>query len=54
MTTKAKEAEIIRVKNRIFSDELTDELQARLRSDVVSTVQAMLEEALVEEVEAID
>jgi len=52
MTKETKEAEIMRVKEASFSPGLTAELQEQLRTDVVSTVQATLEEALVEEVEA--
>lgn len=51
MRIKEKEAEILRVKASSFSPELSTELQARLRVDVVATVQATLEEALVAEVE---
>ena len=52
MTIAAKEAEIMRVQDASFSPGLTVKLQEQLRIDVVSTVQATLEEALVEEVEA--
>jgi putative transposase len=52
MTNKRREAEIVRVKAASFSSGLTSELQERLRTDVVATVQATLEEALVAEVEA--
>lgn len=51
MTIKEREAEIVRVKEASFAPELNAELQERLRADVVATVQATLEEALVEEVE---
>lgn len=52
MTIKAKKAEIIRVKEASFATGLTTELEERLKKDVVSTVQATLEEALSEEVKA--
>lgn len=51
MRTKEKEAEIIRVKAANFSSGLTTELQERLRTDAIATVQATIEEALVAEVE---
>lgn len=52
MTIKAREAEIVRVKEASFAPGLTAELQEQLRKDIVTTVQATLEEALVEEVDA--
>lgn len=52
MTIQEREAEIVRVREASFSPGLTAELQEQLRRDVVATVQATLEEALVEEVEA--
>lgn len=52
MTIKEREAEIVRVKAASFAPGLTAELQERIRADVVATVQATLEEALIEEVEA--
>jgi len=52
MTIKEREAEIVRVKEASFAPGLTAELQAQLRKDIVTTVQATLEEALVEEVDA--
>lgn len=51
MTIKEREAEIVRVKEASFAPGLTVELQEQLRKDIVSTVQATLEEALNEEVE---
>jgi transposase-like protein len=51
MRIEEKEAEIVRVKAASFSPGLESELQERLRTDVVDTVQATLEEALVAEVE---
>lgn len=52
MTIKEREAAIVRVKAASFAPGLTAELQEQLRKDVVTTVQATLEEALVEEVDA--
>lgn len=51
MRTEEKEAEIVRVKAASFSSGLATELQERLQTDAISTVQATLEEALVAEVE---
>lgn len=51
MTIQKREAEIVRVKEASFSPGLAAQLQEQLRRDVVATVQATLEEALVEEVE---
>jgi len=52
MTIKEREAEIVRVKEASFAPGLTAKLQEQLRTDIVTTVQATLEEALIEEVEA--
>jgi transposase-like protein len=52
MNNEERKVEIMRVQAASFSDELDSELQARLQTDVVATVQATLEEALVAEVEA--
>ena len=52
MTIKEREAEIVRVKEVSFAPGLTAKIQEQLRTDIVTTVQATLEEALIEEVEA--
>ncbi len=50
MTIKEREAEIVRVKEASFAPGLAAELQQQLIKDIITTVQATLEEALVEEV----
>ena len=49
MTKIEKEEQIIRIKQASFQSELSEGLQERIRTEVVATIQAILEEALVEE-----
>ena len=50
MTKVEKEKQILRIKEASFQNELSEALQERIRTEVVATIQAILEEALVEEV----
>lgn len=49
MTKIEKEQQILRIKQASFQSELSEALQTRIRTDVVATIKAILEEALVEE-----
>ena len=51
MTKVEKEEQILRIKKASFQSELDNALQERIRTDVIATVKAILEESLVEEVE---
>ena len=50
MTVKEKEEQILRIKQASFQSELSEALQSQIRKRVVATVQAIIEEALVEEI----
>lgn len=52
MTIAEREQQILRIKNAGFQSELNEQLKCHLRKQVVATVQATLEAALVEEVAA--
>ena len=50
MTTKAeKEQQVLRIKQASFQSELSEALQAEIRAQVITTIKAIVEEALVEE-----
>lgn len=49
MTKIETEQKILRIKQASFQNELSEALQERIRTEVVATIQAILEEALVEE-----
>jgi transposase-like protein len=52
MTIAARKEQILRIKRASFQSELTQELEQCIRERVVATVKSILEEALIEEVEA--
>lgn len=52
MTIAARKEQILRIKQASFQSELTQELEQCIRERVVATVKSILEEALIEEVEA--
>ncbi len=52
MNLVAREAQIIRIKKASFQPELNEQLEKHLHEQVVQTVQATLEAALIEEVQA--
>jgi transposase-like protein len=52
MTIAQREQQILRIKAASFQSELDEQLEQQLRSEVVRTVQTILEAALIEELEA--
>ena len=52
MTIAEREQQILRIKNASFQSELDEQLELHLRKQVVATVQAIIEAALVEEMVA--
>ena len=52
MTTKVeKEQQVLRIKQASFQSELSEALQAEIRAQIITTVKAIVEEALVEELD---
>jgi transposase-like protein len=52
MTIATREEQILRIKKASFQAELNEELEQRIREQVIVTVKAILEEALIEELQA--